>query len=75
MTAEDGSGILLALSRSDRVRRVYYWMLPNVEKFVTAMDGQFQILGRMYINSPTGLELDLSVVGNQLRARQTFRLR
>jgi hypothetical protein len=48
MTTEDESGILLALSHRDRVRHIH---LPNVGKFVAAMDDQFPILERMYINS------------------------
>jgi hypothetical protein len=51
ITAEDESGILLALSHRDRVRRIHFWMLPNVGKFVTAMDDQFPILESIYIDS------------------------
>jgi hypothetical protein len=52
ITAEDESGIFLALSQRDRVRRIRFWMLPNAGKFVTAMNDQFPSLERMYINSP-----------------------
>jgi hypothetical protein len=51
ITAEDESGILLALSHRDRIRRIDLRNLPNMEKFVTVMDGQFPILERMYISS------------------------
>jgi hypothetical protein len=53
LTAEDELGIFLALSYRDRVRHIYFWMLPNVGKFVSVMDDQFPILERMYIHSQT----------------------
>jgi hypothetical protein len=53
ITAEDESGILLALSHRDRVRHIYFSLLPNMEKFITAMDDQFPILERMHIDSET----------------------
>jgi hypothetical protein len=53
ISAADESDILLALSHRDRVRRI--GRLPDVARFVTAMDGQFPVLERMYINS--GIEV------------------
>jgi hypothetical protein len=61
MTAEDESGLLLALSQRDRVRHVLFWMLSNVGKFVTVMDDQFPLLERMHIDSRTDFEVDLPV--------------
>jgi hypothetical protein len=51
MKAVDESGILLALSHRDRVRRIEFWRFPNVGKFVTVMDDQFPVLERFYIDS------------------------
>jgi hypothetical protein len=42
ITAEDESGILLALSHRDRVHHIHFWEFPTVEKFVTVMDDQSQ---------------------------------
>jgi hypothetical protein len=54
ITAEDEEGIFLALSHRDRVRRIRFWMpTPNLRKFIKAIDGQFQILERLYIVSQT----------------------
>jgi hypothetical protein len=44
ITAEDESGVFLAHcqwhSHRDRVRRIFFWMpIPNLGKFITAMDG------------------------------------
>jgi hypothetical protein len=60
ITAEDESGILLALSHRDRVRRIYFSKLPNVGKFVTVMDDQFPILERLYIDSQTEVVLPVT---------------
>jgi hypothetical protein len=51
ITAEDESGILLALSHRDRIRRIDLRHLRNVEKFFTVMGDQFPILERVYIHS------------------------
>jgi hypothetical protein len=64
ITAEDKSGILLALSHRDRVRHIH---LPNVGKFVAAMDDQFPILERMYINSWTKVILPVTFRAPNLR--------
>jgi hypothetical protein len=66
ITAEDESGIFLALSHRDRVHYVDLWM-PNVGKFVTAMDDQFPILERMYIHSVTKVDLPLTFQAPNLR--------
>ncbi|KAH9979270.1 hypothetical protein BGW80DRAFT_1454947 [Lactifluus volemus] len=66
ITAEDESGIFLALSHRDRVHYVDLWM-PNVGKFVTAMDDQFPILERMYIHSGTKVDLPLTFQAPNLR--------
>jgi F-box-like len=67
MTAEDESSILLALSHRDRVRRICFWMLTNVDKFVTVMDDQFPILERMYIDSRTEVVLPVTFQAPNLR--------
>jgi hypothetical protein len=53
ITAEDESGILLALSLRDRVHHIHLSMLRNVGKFVTVMDDQFPSLEHMYIRTRT----------------------
>jgi hypothetical protein len=72
ITTEDESGILLALSHRDRVRHIYlrhiyFWHPPNVEKFVTAMDGQFPTLERMNIESRTEVFLRVTFQAPKLR--------
>jgi hypothetical protein len=61
LTAEDESGILLALSHRDRVHHIYFWKLPNVGKFTTVMDDQFPTLERMYIQLDSRTEVVLPV--------------
>jgi hypothetical protein len=51
VTAEDESGILLALSHRDRIRHIDLRNFRNVKKFFTVMGDQFPILERMYIYS------------------------
>jgi hypothetical protein len=67
ITAEDESGILLALSYRDRMHHISFWMFPNVGKFVSVMDDQFPILERMYIHSWTGVVLPVSFQAPNLR--------
>jgi hypothetical protein len=52
MTTEDEEGVLLALSYSDRIRRISL-LVPasNLGKFIAAMDEEFPILERMCIGS------------------------
>jgi hypothetical protein len=52
ITAEDESGIFLALSHRDRVRHIDFWDLQNAGTLVKAMGDQFPSLERMYIHSP-----------------------
>jgi F-box-like len=66
ITADDESGILLALSCRDRVRHIYLWM-SNVGKFVTVMDDQFPILEQIYIHSRTELDLPVTFQAPNLR--------
>jgi hypothetical protein len=67
ITAEDESGIFLALSHRDRVHRIWFWMLPNVEKFVTVMDDQFPLLELMYIRSRNEVALPVTFQAPNLR--------
>jgi hypothetical protein len=70
ITAEDESGLLLALSHRDRVRHIYFWRLPITGKFVTVMDNQFPSLERMYIdtcNSPTEVVFPVTFQAPNLR--------
>jgi hypothetical protein len=67
ITAEDESGILLALSHRDRVRRIDLFQLPNVGKFVTVMDDQFPILERLYIDSRIEVVLPITFQAPNLR--------
>jgi hypothetical protein len=60
MTAEDESGILLALSHRDRVDHLEVWT-GHPRKFVTVMDDQFPVLERMCIHSWTQVAVDLPV--------------
>jgi hypothetical protein len=67
MTAEDESGLLLALSHRDRVRHIFFSKLPNVGKFVTVMDNQFPILERLYIESHTEVVFPVTFQAPNLR--------
>jgi hypothetical protein len=69
MTAEEESGLLLALSSSyrDRVHHIDFWELQNVDKLVAAMDDQFPILERMYISSRNQVALPVSFQAPNLR--------
>jgi hypothetical protein len=54
LTAEDESGILLALSHRDRLRQIIFCMPTSVlKKFIAVMDKEFPILEEVYINSQT----------------------
>ena len=69
ITAEDESGILLALSRHrDRVQNIFIWMPTiNLRKLIMAMDGQFPILERMHINSRTDVVFPITFQAPNLR--------
>ena len=50
INAQDKSGIMLALSHRDRVRRISFWMpTRNLRKFIMAMNGQYPILEHLKI--------------------------
>jgi hypothetical protein len=66
-TAKDESGILLALSHRDRVHHIYFWRLPNVDKFVSVMDDQCPILERINIYSLTEVNLPVTFEAPNLR--------
>ncbi|KAH9979261.1 hypothetical protein BGW80DRAFT_1454936 [Lactifluus volemus] len=66
ITAEDESGIFLALSHRDRVHYVDLWT-PNVEKFISVMDDQFPILERILIDSGTKVALPVTIQAPNLR--------
>jgi hypothetical protein len=66
LTAEDQSGLFLALSHRDRVRHIYFRFF-NVRKFVTVMDDQFPVLERMYIHSRTEVVLPETFQAPNLR--------
>jgi hypothetical protein len=72
ITAEDESGILLALSHRERVRHISFCVPPvghtNVlSKFVMAMDDQFPILECLYIDSQTEEVLPVAFQAPNLR--------
>jgi hypothetical protein len=67
ITAEDESGILLALSHRDRVRHIHFSMFPNVGTFVAVMDDQLPNLERMYIHSQTEVVLPITFQAPNLR--------
>jgi hypothetical protein len=66
ITAEDESGLFLALSHRDRVHHVNIWM-SNPGKFVAVMDDQFPILERMLIDSGTKVALPVTFQAPNLR--------
>jgi hypothetical protein len=68
ITAKDESGLLFALSHRDRVHHVDLWKLPNVDKFVTAMDDQFPVLEYVYIDSQTEVALPFTFQAPNLRS-------
>jgi hypothetical protein len=64
LSAEDEEGALLALKRRDCVRRIALKMpAQKLPKFITAMDGQFPILERLYITSRTEGDTNLILPG------------
>jgi hypothetical protein len=65
LSAEDEEGVLLALRRSDCVRRIALTTpAQRLPRFLTAMDGKFPILERLYITgtSPTSEPGDTNLV-------------
>jgi hypothetical protein len=66
ITAEDESGILLALSYRDRVHHIDIWIL-NPGKFVAVMDDQFPVLKHMNIQSWNEVVLPVTFEAPNLR--------
>jgi hypothetical protein len=66
ITAEDESGIFLALSHRDRLHHVDIWM-SNPGKFVAVMDDQFPVLEYMHITSWTEVDLPITIQTPNLR--------
>lgn len=53
-TVENEESMLLALQHRDRLRRIHIvWPLPNLQKFIMAMDGEFPILEYLYVARPS----------------------
>ena len=62
VTSEDEEGILLALRRRRRVRRIRLWMSAlSIRRLVAAMDGEFPMLENLYIKPLTDDDNDLSL--------------
>jgi len=54
VTADEEAGIVLALQQRDRVLRIRLVMpVPNLQRLIMAMDGEFPILEHLYIGPPT----------------------
>ena len=54
ITTEDEQAIVLALRHRDRVHRIRLQMhIPNLQKLVPAIDGEFPILEFLYVEPPT----------------------
>jgi hypothetical protein len=53
VTAEDEEGVFLALQNRNRVRRIRLRMpLPNLERLIVAIDGEFPVLEYLYFGPP-----------------------
>src|SRR6266851_10056546 len=53
VTAEDEEGVFLALQHRNRVRRIRLRMpLPNLERLIVAIDGEFPVLEYLYFGPP-----------------------
>jgi hypothetical protein len=53
ITTEDEEGIILALQHHDRVRRIRLRnSMPNLQRFIIALDGEFPILEYLLIHHP-----------------------
>jgi len=54
VTADEEAGIVLALRQRDRVRRIRLVMpVPELQRLIMAMDGEFPRLEHLYIGPPT----------------------
>jgi len=71
ITTEDEQAIILALLHRDRVRRIRLQMpIPDLQKLVPAIDGEFPILQFLYVEPPTRSADDTSL---RLMISKTFR--
>jgi hypothetical protein len=53
VTAEDEEGVFLALQHRNRVRRIRLRMpLPNLQRLIVAIDGEFPVLEYLYFGPP-----------------------
>ena len=51
---ENEEGMLLALQHRDRLRRIrILWPIPSLQRFITAMDGEFPMLEYLYAAPPS----------------------
>ena len=56
ITAEEEAGLILALRQRDRVRRIRLRMpLPNLSRFIMALENEFPALEYLYLSPPTKL--------------------
>jgi len=54
ITAGEEAGIVLALQQRDRVRRIRLMMsVPQLQRLIMEMDGEFPILEHLYMGAPT----------------------
>jgi hypothetical protein len=54
IAGEDAMGIFLALEHRDRVRRIRLLMrVPDLQRFIMAIDGEFPVLQYLHIGPPT----------------------
>jgi len=54
VTADEEAGITLALQQRDRVRRIRFVIpVPELQRLIMAMDGEFPRLEHLYIGPPT----------------------
>ena len=54
VTADEEEGIVLALQQRDRVRRIRLMMpVPELQRLIMAMEGEFPILEHLYMGPPT----------------------
>jgi hypothetical protein len=62
VTAQDEEGILLALRRRRRVRRIRLWIpAPSLRRLLATMDGEFPMLEDLHIKSVTNDDDNLSL--------------
>jgi hypothetical protein len=72
ITAEDEEGVILALLHHDRVRRIRLRnSIPNLQKFIIALDGEFLILEYLLIHHSYSTSADTH--DTSLSLPETFR--